>query len=332
MKRNRIALTAPTALIAALAFSGLAALHSAAASAQAWPSKPMRVIIPFAAGGSTDIVGRLIAERFGQGLGQPIVAENRTGAGGIIGSDVVAKAPGDGYTLLLAIAATHAIQPALGIKLPYDAVKDFAPIGQVGIGAIAIAVAEGSSYRNVNDLINDAKARNLTYGTGGIASGGHLVGEALVSLTGAKLTHVPYKGGAPAMNDLMGGQIASVLTDTATTAGYVKNGKVRVIGVAGPKRSPAFPDLPNLVEQGIAFDAGSWFGLFTSPGTPAPIIQRLNAEMNRMLAMPDIKDRWESMGLSLGGGSADDFAKIQARDIAMWTKIVRNANIKVEQQ
>ena len=218
-----------------------------------YPSRPVRLVVPFAPGGSADAMGRMIAEKFTAGLGQSVVVDIRTGAGGVIGSELVARAAPDGHTLLLGIAATHAIQTALGQKLPYDVVRDFAPIGQISTGVIAVSVAASLPVTNLGEFIAYAKAHpgRISYGTGGHASGGHLVGEGLAALAGIQMTHIPYKGGSPAFNDMLAGQLHAVMTDTTTTGTFNKSGKIRVIAVAGPRRSPAFPEVPTTTEQGV---------------------------------------------------------------------------------
>jgi tripartite-type tricarboxylate transporter receptor subunit TctC len=314
--------------------ASIAAVVCAPALAQDWPSRPIQLVVPFGAGGSSDIVGRLLAAKLREEFGQAVVVDNRTGAGGMIGCEAVARSKPDGYTLLLSIAATHAIQPALGVPMSFDAVKDFAPIGQVGVGGIGIAVAANSPYRSMKDLIDAAKApgSNISYGTGGVASGGHLLGEAVKALTGVDMIHIPYRGGTQAMTDVMAGQVQVVITDTSTLSGYARNGQARVIAVGTPIRSPALPDTPTLMEQGIAFGAGSWFALFAPAGTPAPIVAKLNAALNKFLDAPDVKQKWQELGLGINRTTPEQFAKIQADDIALWTRTIKTANIKVTQQ
>ncbi|MFM9969349.1 MAG: Bug family tripartite tricarboxylate transporter substrate binding protein [Burkholderiales bacterium] len=304
----------------------------ALAQAPAWPSKPIRLVVPFAAGGSTEIMGRLIADKFTVGLGQPVVPENRAGAGGIIGSEVVAKAPPDGYSILLGIAATHAIQAALNTPLPYDILRDFAPIGQVAAGAICVSVPVSLPVTTLREFIDYAKNNpgKVSYGTGGIASGGHLVGEGLKAMAGIAMVHIPYKGAAPAFTDLLGGQLHAVMTDTTTTANIVKGGKIRVLAVNGTQRSPAFPDVPTMIEQGVPFEPASWFALFAPAKTPDAIIRRLNTELNRMLAMDDVRERLRVSGLVPTPGEPEAFRKIQQRDIETWIRVVKTAGIKVE--
>lgn len=311
----------------------LLAVSAHAQSPANYPSRVMRLIVPFAPGGSADVMGRMIADKFSAGLGQPIIVDIRAGAGGVIGSDIAAKATPDGHTLLLGIAATHAIQTALGQKLPYDVVKDFEPIGQISTGVIAVAVAASLPVKNLKEFIDYAKANpgKISYGTGGHASGGHLVGEGLAAIAGIKIVHIPYKGGNPAFTDLLGGRVHAVLTDTTTTGTFNKTGKIRVIAVAGPRRSVAFPDVPTTTEQGVPFEPGSWFALFAPAKTPAPIIRRLNQELNKFLGMKDVQERMTIMGITPTPGSPADFRKTQQRDIAVWTRVVKQAGIKVEQ-
>ena len=321
-------------LLATLALLALLALPSYAQNApQNFPSRVMRLIVPFAPGGSADVMGRMIGDKFSAGLGQTMIVDIRAGAGGVIGSEIAAKATPDGHTLLLGIAATHAIQTALGQKLPYDVVKDFEPIGQISTGVIAVAVAASLPAKNLKEFIDYARANpgKISYGTGGHASGGHLVGEGLSAIAGIRMTHIPYKGGNPAFTDLLGGQVHAVMTDTTTTGTFNKSGKIRVIAVAGPRRSPAFPDVPTTTEQGVPFEPGSWFALFAPAKTPMPIIRRLNEELNKMLAMKDVQERMNIMGIIPTPGKPEDFRKTQQRDIAVWTRVVKQSGIKVEQ-
>ena len=325
-------MTRPDPIRRALLAAALAAAAGRPAAQEAWPARPIRLVVPFAPGGSADTMGRIIAERFTAALGQSVVVDIRAGAGGVIGSEAVARAAPDGYTLLLGIAATHAIQSALGQKLPYDVVRDFAPIGQVSTGVIAVSVAATLPVRDLREFVEYARANpgRVTYGTGGHASGGHLVGEGIAAIAGIRLVHVPYKGGTPAFNDLLGGQVHAVMTDTTTTGNFQRTGKVRVIAVAGPRRSPAFPEVPTTTEQGIPFEPGSWFALFAPAGTPAPVIARLNAELNRMLESKDVQDRMASMGIIPTPGDPEALRRTQGRDIEIWTRVVRTAGIKVE--
>ncbi len=321
-------------LLATLALLALLALPSYAQNApQNFPSRVMRLIVPFAPGGSADVMGRMIGDKFSAGLGQTMIVDIRAGAGGVIGSEIAAKATPDGHTLLLGIAATHAIQTALGQKLPYDVVKDFEPIGQISTGVIAVAVAASLPAKNLKEFIDYARANpgKISYGTGGHASGGHLVGEGLSAIADIKMVHIPYKGGNPAFTDLLGGQVHAVMTDTTTTGTFNKSGKIRVIAVAGPRRSPAFPDVPTTTEQGVPFEPGSWFALFAPAKTPMPIIRRLNEELNKMLAMKDVQERMNIMGIIPTPGKPEDFRKTQQRDIAVWTRVVKQSGIKVEQ-
>jgi tripartite-type tricarboxylate transporter receptor subunit TctC len=314
------------------AAAALLARAGAATAQDAWPTRPIRLVVPFASGGSADAMGRILSEKLTAALGQSVFVDIRAGAGGMIGSEAVARAAPDGHTLLLGIAATHAIQTALGQKLPYDVVRDFAPIGQISTGVIAVSVRADLPIRSLAEFLDYARAHpgKLDYGTGGHASGGHLVGEGLAAIAGIRMTHVPYKGGAPAFTDLLGGQLHAVMTDTTTTGTYAKTGKIRVIAVAGPRRSPAFPDVPTTTEQGVPFEPGSWFALFAPAATPAPIVARLNAELNRLLAMKDVQERMATMGIIPSPGDPDAFRRTQQRDIETWTRIVKTAGIRVE--
>ncbi|MBS1209710.1 MAG: putative exported protein [Proteobacteria bacterium] len=312
----------------------VAALSASQATAQesSYAKKTVTLIVPFAPGGSVDLVGRLFADHLSRTLKQTVVVENKLGAGGIIGSNQVAKAAPDGYTLLLAIASTHAIQPAYKTDLPYDVIKDFAPISQFALGGIGIAVRADSPYKNIPDLIAAAKSgQHLTYGTGGNGSGGHLAAEALKELAGGiKFTHVPYKGGAPAVTDLIGGQITAVFTDTTTLKSLSASGKIRVIATIGAKRSRAFPDLPTLAEQGVPLSTGSWMALFAPANTPAAIIRQLNAAAISFISAPEITSKFDELGLTPNKGTPEELRNAQVQEIALWKRIISKAGIQID--
>ncbi|RZU01067.1 Bug family tripartite tricarboxylate transporter substrate binding protein [Rivibacter subsaxonicus] len=321
---TRRALVAAATLFAA---SGLALAQDA------WPSKPIRLVVPFAPGGTSDVLARAIAERLQGALKQTVVVENKAGAGGVIGADSVAKSAPDGYTLLLGTIASHAINPALMPKMPYDASKDFAPI--ILLGTIPNVLLTGASqpYKSVKDVIAAAKAKpdTITFASAGQGSSQHMSGETFKLLAGADLAHVPYKGSAPAIQDLIGGQVPLSFETVTVALPHIQSGKVRALAVTSAKRSPALPEVPTLQEAGVAgFDVSSWQALYAPAGTPAPIVQRLNAEVEKIIAQPDIKARFETLGLQHQPNTPADFATFGKSEIAKWTKVVKDGNVRPE--
>lgn len=285
----------------ALLVAACALLAPAVVSAQdGWPSKPIKIVVPFAAGGTSDILARAIADKLQQSLKQTVLVENKAGAGGVIGADVVAKSAADGYTFLLGTIASHAINPALQPKMPYDAAKDFAPVILLGSISNVLLLGPNQPYKSVQDLIAAAKAQPgaIAFGSAGQGSSQHMSGETFKLLTGAQLTHVPYRGSAPAIQDLIGGQIPMSFETVTVALPHVQGGKVRALAVTSAKRSPVMPDVPTLQEVGVAgFDVSSWQAIYAPAGTPPAIVQRMNAEIARIIATPDMKARMEGLGL-----------------------------------
>ncbi|MBL8312077.1 MAG: tripartite tricarboxylate transporter substrate binding protein [Burkholderiales bacterium] len=309
---------------------GLFAVVGAAASAQAYPNKQVRVIIPFPPGGTLDTVGRLLAQKLGDQLGQSFVVENRPGGNGTIGADAVAKAPADGYTLLF--NASTFTTSTLALKSPpYDIVKDFAPIALVAKAPLAVAVAKELPVTDVKSLIAHAKANpgKLSFAIGSNASAGHLATEQLRRAAGLELLIVPYKGSTPAYQDLLGNRIAGFIDPILGSAGYAKAGQLKVIAVTSAKRVPSMPDVPTVGETVPGYEAFSWYGLWAPAKTSADIIQKLNAETNKALA-GDMKDRLISNGLVIEAGTPDDFAKFQRDDTARSMKTIADSGIKFE--
>jgi tripartite-type tricarboxylate transporter receptor subunit TctC len=306
---------------------------SAHAQAPAYPTRPITLVVPFAAGGSVDIVGRMAAEHLRRTLKQTVVVENKVGAGGIIGSNYVAKAAPDGYTLLLGIASTHAMLPAYKTDLPYDTVNDFAPISQFASGGIAIAVRSDSPYRSMADLIAAAKAdpkTPITYGTGGNGSGGHLAAEAVAVMTGITMTHVPYKGGSQAITDVVSGHISVVYTDTTTLKSMNSTGRLRVLATVGEKRNRAFPDVLTLAEQGIPLATGSWMALFAPARTPPAIIERIRADLTDFVFSGASAEKLDEMGLTPNRGTPAALHDLQLRDIAIWKRVITQAGLQLQ--
>jgi tripartite-type tricarboxylate transporter receptor subunit TctC len=316
---------------AALAlFASLAPLT---AMAQAWPAKPVKIVVPFPAGGTSDVLARLIAEKLQASIGQTVLVENKAGAGGVIGADAVAKSPADGYTLLLGTIASHAINPVLQPKMPYDAAKDFASINLLGSISNVLLVGADQPFKTAADIVAAAKAKpgSIAFASAGQGSSQHMSGETFKLLAGATLTHVPYKGSAPAIQDVIGGQIPMSFETVTVALPHVKAGKVRALAVTSAKRSGAMPDVPTLQEAGIAgFDVASWQALYAPAGTPREIVARLNAEVEKIIAMPDVKAKMEGLGLEHSPNTPEQFAEFGKRELAKWAKIVKDGNVKVE--
>ena len=314
----------------AAALMALAAALPAAAQ-DAYPSKPIRLVVPFTPGGVTDSSGRLIADALGKRLGQQIVVDNKPGASGNIGTAQVVQAAPDGYTLLLAFDGTMVINPHVFAKVPFDTLKDFAPVGRIGSATLILVAHPDVPAKTLPELIALAKTKPMPYGTSGIGGTPHIAGEMLAQRTGAKLEHVPYKGGGQAMTDVMGGAIPLVYTAVAGAQGHVKAGKLKAIAVSGARRSSSLPDVPTFVESGIAdFVVDSWVGLLAPAGTPPAVIQRLNTELNAALADPAVRERLAVLGIDPTPGTPEQFRQSMQKDLAAYGPIVKAAGIKLE--
>ena len=309
----------------------LAALWSLPALAQTYPSKPVKIIVPFPAGQSTDILARVMADQLTRSLGQQVIVENRPGAGGSIGADAAAKAAPDGYTLLMVTISTHGIAPALYPKLPYDAQKDFAPIANIGLTPQVLMASPKSGIESVKDLIAKAKAGDLNYGSSGNGSASHLAVEMLKSAAGIRLTHVPFKGNADALMALQSGDIQLMSDAVPGAVGPVNTGKVRAIGIADQRRSPFLPDLPTIAEQGVeGVVAVGWIGLSAPARTPEPILDRLSAEVMKILKQPEVLEKLKSLAFVPAKESRQEFEAYIALENTKWRKIVRDAGVKIE--
>ena len=310
------------------------AVAPAMALAQAYPSRPITMIVPFSAGGSTDTVARIMSEKLTTRLGQPVIVENKVGAGGSVGSAIAAKSPADGYTLLVGTSSTLAILPALYNKPPYDANKDFAPAILLGTADILVVVnAEKVKARSVKDLLAFAKANpgKLNYASGGQGSISHLLGEYFNSLAQVNIVHVPYKGDAQMVTDLLGGQVDMAFGTAVAFLPHVKSGKVVALAVTNPKRSTTMGDLPTIAEAGVpGYEAVQWFGIAVPSGTPAEVVNRLNAEMRSILTLPDVRARFAELGFDVVGGSPEDFAAFLKSENAKWKKIADIAKTKLD--
>jgi len=293
----------------------LAWIASSASAADAYPSKSIRMVVPFNAGGTTDILARAIGQKLSEVFGQQVVVDNRAGAGGNIGADVVAKSAPDGYTLLMGTVGTHAINPSLYAKMPFDHLKDFVPITQVAAVSNVLVVHPSVPAKSVAELIALAKAKpgKLNFASSGNGTSIHLSGELFKTLTGVDMVHIPYKGSAPAITDLLGGQVNLMFDNLPSALPHIKTGKLRALGVTSSKRAPALPDAPTIAEAGVpGFEATSWFGVFAPAGTPAAIRERFARDMAKVLEMPVVKDRLATLGAApafMGPQAWDKFAR-----------------------
>jgi tripartite-type tricarboxylate transporter receptor subunit TctC len=325
-----------TTLGTALAACASLALIGASAVAQdSYPSKPIRIVVSFAAGGPTDTVARIMGAKMAEFLGQPLLVENKTGAGGNIGADVVAKGPPDGYTLLMATVSTHAINPGLYKRMPYDPVRDFAPVGQVGVTPIVLAVNRSVPVNDVKSLIALLKANpgKYSYGSSGLGSILHLCGEAFKSSTGVlDVVHVPYRGSAPMMSDLVGGQISIAFDALPTVLPQVQAGTIRAIGAGMATRARALPDLPTLQEQGVSgFECYTWNAILAPAKTPGPIVATLSAAINKSLADPAVFKRLQDAGVDpTPGGTPEKLADFIKAELAKWAPIIQASGAQVD--
>ena len=302
------------------------------AIAQAYPSKTVRIVVGFPAGGATDIVARAIAQHLAQTFQQPVIVDNRPGAASNIGADYVAKSPHDGHTLLMG-SISLANNATLYSKLPYDALRDFAAVIHVTNTPFMLCVHPSVPVKSVKDLVAFAKARpgQVQYGTAGNGSGAHLFTELFRSMTGIEVQGIPYKGAAPALNELLGGQVSFVFDNVVGVAPLHKSGKLRCLAVSSKKRSAIAPDIPTMQEAGVAgYEADAWFGLFAPAATPAAAIERVNGEVDRALKTPAIRQRLEALGCEPAGGSAAQFAAYFRAEIEKWGKVIRAAGIRLE--
>ena len=330
-------------MLRALSLSGFAAavctavllggFPQAAVSQEAWPARPIRLVVPFTPGGVTDTSGRVIAEFLSRRLGQQVVVDNKPGASGNIGMALVKDAPADGYTLVLGFDGTMVINPHVFAKIPFDSLKDFTPIGKIGNAALILVANPNLPAKTVADLIRISKSTQggLSFGTSGTGGTPHIAGELLKMRAGANITHVPYKGGGQALTDVVGGNIPLVYTAVAGAHGFVKTGKLHAIAVSSAKRVPSLPDVPTFVESGLAdFVVDSWVALLAPAGLPPAIANRLNSELNAVLNDPEAREKLRTLGIEPSPGSAAQFREEMARDLGRYGPVVKAAGIKVE--
>ena len=307
------------------------AVCGAAACAQGYPNKPIRMVVTYPTGGAPDILARIFSEK--AGLGQPVVVDNKPGAGGNIGAEVVAKAPNDGYTLVMGTVNTHSINGALYAKMPYDMVRDFTPVSLIASTPNLLVVNLNLPVKNVQELIAYAKANpdKLSFGSPGIGSSIHISGELMKTMTGIKMTHVPYKGRQFAIPDLLGGQIQLMFDNMPSSLPLVKEGKLRALGQTGPRRSPAAPDVPTIAEAGVpGFEVTSWFAIFAPAGTPKDVIARIHAESLRIYKLPEVQERLKTLGLDAVLSTPDELARVQEAEVTKWARVVKESGAKAE--
>jgi tripartite-type tricarboxylate transporter receptor subunit TctC len=324
MQRRHIVLAAPAAL---------ALLGTRTAQAQAFPSKAIRYIVPVSAGGGSDLVGRTVTERWGKALGQSFIVENIGGGGGVIACQTTVKAPADGYTLLQGYVATHGTSPATRSKLPYNAIKDFTPVGMIGSTPNVLVVNAALPVNNLKEFVAYLKANpaKVSYGSAGQGSLTHLSMEIFKQAAGSFMVHLPYRGIAPAFTDLLGGQTQAMFPGLAAGLPHIRSGKVRALGVTGATRHPLLPDVPTMIEAGFkGFDAVQWYGVVGPAGIPAPVLKTLNDTLNTVLAAPDMRQKLAAEALDPQPMSPDAFGKFIAADIARWTAIARERKIDLD--
>jgi tripartite-type tricarboxylate transporter receptor subunit TctC len=305
----------------------------APAAAQTYPAKPVRLIIPFSAGGGTDIFARLIGRKLQESMGQSFVPDNRAGASGIIGCELVARAAPDGYTLLMGTTGTHTTNPAIYAKLPYDPLKDFEPISLVAESPFVLLVHPSLPAKTVKELIAFAKTRpgQLTYGSSGIGSSSHLGFELFNLMAGIKGVHVPYKGLAPAMTDTAAGQLVMTWNSITASAEFIRSKRVRALGIGSKERSALMPEIPTIAEAGLpGYELGSWYGMFAPANTPRAIVGQLHAEIVKAIGDPSLKQQFSALSAEAVGSTPEEFRAVLQKDLVKWAKVAREANVKAE--
>ena len=303
-----------------------------ATAAESYPSRPIRVIVPFPPGGGNDIVGRIVALKLGEGLGQPVVIDNRGGAGGTIGTDITAKAPPDGYTLLVNNISL-AVNQTLFAKLPYDTLRDLAPVGLIGRQANVVVVHGGVPVRNVRELIDFARARpgEVNYGSGGVGTASHLATEMLKLMTHTEMVHVPYKGLGPALTDLIGGRVHFIISTMASALPQIKVGKLRPLAVTTAQRSAFYPEVPTMNEAGVkGYEFSTWYGLLVPARTPTSVVDRLNAELRKALASAPVKEQFGGQGLESAASTPGEFGAYLTSEVRKWSKVVKASGATTE--
>ncbi len=308
----------------------LPAAHAQTPTA-AWPTKPVKIVVTFPPGGAPDTLARVLADKWSQSLGQPFTVDNKPGAGGNIGSDYVAKSAGDGATLLVGTVGTHAINPALYSAMPYNHVRDFTPVSFLASTPNLLVVNNAVPAKTVKELIELAGKTPLTFGSSGSGTSIHLSGELFNTLAGVKMQHIPYKGRAQAVPDLLGGRITMIFDNMPSALPLVKGNEVRAIAVTSAKRSAAAPDIPTIAESGLpGFEASSWFALLAPAGLPKDVLARINAETARVLSLPDVREKLTQLGLDVAPGSPDALAGLIQTETSKWAKVVKESGAKLD--
>jgi len=316
-------------IFAAVALAALAAV----AQAQAWPSKPIKWVVPFAPGGTTDILARTVGEKLAVALGQPVIIENKPGAGGGVGAEFTAKSAPDGYTIMGGTISTHAINASLYKSLPYDPVKDFVAITLIARVPNMLVINPSVPAKDVKELIALLKANpgKYSFASSGNGTSQHLSGELFKSMSGTDMQHIPYKGSPPALQDVVGGQVAMTFDNITTALPLAKAGKLRALAVTTAKRSSVAPEVPTLAESGLpGFEVGSWQGVFAPAGTPPEIVKRLNAEIVKALNMPDVRDKLSGLGAEIVADSPEEFSALVKAEVAKWADVVKKSGAKVD--
>ena len=310
----------------------IAFIANVSAQSQPYPNKPIKIISPFATGGIADTFSRVVGQGLSESLGQPVVVENKTGGGGNIGADFVAKAPADGYTLVMGNIGSHAVNPYLIKNMPYDPLKDFEPVAYVLDAEGLLVVNPAIPVKNVTELIAYVKSRpgQVSYGSGGMGTTSHLAGELFKSLAKVDMTHIPYKGNAPAITDLIGGQTQVMFATMPTVLPYVKTDKLKALAVIGSSRASSLPDMPTVAETLPGFDVSNWIGIFAPAGTPKPIISKLNAEIIKIMQQPAVQKRLETEGAKFKPMTPEAFGAFQKNEALKWSKTIKDAGIKPE--
>ena len=320
------------ARLAGLVFLSLVCA-STATLAQSYPAKPLRLVAPFPPGGPADILSRIIGQHLAESWGQQVVVDNRAGAGGNIGSDIVAKAPPDGYTLLLGFVGTHAINASLYSSMPYDNIRDFEPVSRVAMVTIILVLHPSVPANSVKDLIALARSRpgELTFGSPGNGTPQHLAGELFNTMAKAKTVHIPYKGAVPALNDLLGGRVSMIFSSMPPALPHIKTGRLKALAVTSGKRSPAVPDVPTIAESGLpGYEVINWYGVLAPAGTPKDIVARLNGEIRRILSLPDVRERLAAQGAETITSTPQEFAAYIKSETEKWAKVVKFSGARID--
>jgi len=311
----------------------ICAVSPSLAHAQSYPNKTIRMIVPFPAGGATDIVARLVAQKLGDAVGQQVIVDNRGGAAGTIGSDLAAKSPPDGYTILIGTSSTHAIAQSLYAKLPYDSIRDFTPVIGIATATIVLSMHPSVPAKTVRELIVLAKAKPdaLSFASSGSGGVSHLVGEMFKAQAGVQMLHIPYKGDAPALADLVGGQVSLEFGTALSFLPYIQSGRLKALAVTSLKRSQVMPDVPTVAESGLkGFEALQWFGVFAPAGTRAEVVTRLNTEIVKILQTADMRERLTKLASEVMADTPEQFAAFQKAEIAKWARVVKDSGARID--